>query len=58
MLPKFLYELQEENRMIKMLFAVPVIMGCALAGTVGMIKAIKHFCPDQFEKNEDGRENK
>ena len=44
--------------MIKMLFAVPVIMGCALAGTVGMIKAIKHFCPDQFEENEDGRENK
>lgn len=44
--------------MIKMILAVPVIMGCALAGTVGMIKAIKHFCPDQFEENEDGRENK
>ena len=42
--------------MIQTILAVPVIMGCALAG--GMIKAIKRFCPDQFEKNEDGRENK
>ena len=58
MLTKFLYEFQEENTMIQTILAVPVIMGCALAGTVGMIKAIKHFCPDQFEKNEDGRENK
>lgn len=35
--------------MLKMIIMVPVIMGCALAGTVGMIKAIKKFCPDRFE---------
>lgn len=44
--------------MLKAILSVPVIMGCALAGTVGMMKAIKHFCPDQFEKNENGREKK
>ena len=44
--------------MIQTNLAVHVIKGCALAGTGCMIKAIKHFCPDQFEKNEDGRENK
>lgn len=44
--------------MWKTILSVPVIMGCALAGTVGMIKAIKRFCPDQFEKNEDGRDKK
>ncbi len=41
--------------MLKAIVSVPVIMGCALAGTVGLIKAIKHFCPEQFGKN--GREN-
>lgn len=25
---------------------VPVIMGCALGGTVGIIKAIQHFFPE------------
>lgn len=38
--------------MLKSILSVPVIMGCALAGTIGMINAIKHFCPDQFEKKE------
>ena len=37
--------------MIQMLFAVPVIMSCALAGTVGMIKAIQKFFPHQFQNN-------
>lgn len=27
---------------------VPVIIGCAIAGTVGLIKGIKKFCPEQF----------
>ncbi len=44
--------------MWKTLLSVPVIMGCALAGTAGMIKAIKQFCPGQFEKNENGRDEK
>lgn len=35
--------------MLKTIAMVPVIMGCALVGTVGMIKAIKKFCPDRFE---------
>lgn len=35
--------------MLKMIAMVPIIMGCALAGTVGMIKAIKKFCPNRFE---------
>lgn len=44
--------------MLKTILSVPVIMGCALAGTVGLIQTIKHFCPHQFEKNESGRESK
>ena len=44
--------------MLKAILSVPVIMGCALAGTVGMIKAIRKFCPGQFEKNENGRGEK
>lgn len=35
--------------MLKTLAMVPVVMGCALVGTVGMIKAIKKFAPDRFE---------
>lgn len=42
--------------MIKLILSVPVIMGCALAGTVGMIKAIKKFCPDQFKNSHTGEE--
>lgn len=42
--------------MVKAILSVPVIMGCALVGTIGMIKAIKHFCPDQFKKNDNGRD--
>ena len=45
--------------MLKTILSVPVIMGCALAGTVGMIKTIQRFYPDQFEKNEqNGKEQK
>ena len=44
--------------MWKAILSAPVIMGCALAGTIGMIKAIKRFCPDHFEKIEDGRDKK
>ncbi len=44
--------------MLKTILFVPLIMGCALAGTIGMIKAIKRFFPDQFDKNENGREIK
>ena len=40
------------------ILSVPVIMGCALAGTFGIIKAIKKFCPDQFEKDKNRREKK
>lgn len=35
--------------MLKMIFRVPLIMGCALVGTIGMIKAIKKFCPKYFD---------
>lgn len=35
--------------MMKTILMVPVIMGCALVGTVGMIKAIKKFCPERFD---------
>ena len=35
--------------MLKSIAMVPVIMGCALVGTVGMIKAIQKFSPDRFE---------
>ena len=44
--------------MLKTILSVPVIMGCALAGTVGVIKAIKRFCPGQFDERETGREKK
>ncbi|MCM1488152.1 MAG: hypothetical protein NC203_07280 [Firmicutes bacterium] len=37
--------------MIK-LFDVPVIMGCALVGTVGMIEMIKRIDPNQFGKKD------
>lgn len=46
--------------MVKMIAMVPVIMGCALAGTVGLIKAIKKFSPDRFDTktiSEDGEGN-
>lgn len=36
--------------MLIKIFMVPVIMGCALVGTVGLIKGIKRFCPEQFGK--------
>ena len=36
--------------MLRMIAMVPIIMVCALAGTVGMIKGIKKFCPGQFEQ--------
>lgn len=34
--------------MLKTIISVPVIMACALAGTVGLIKAIGKFCPEQM----------
>ena len=34
--------------MLVKILMVPVIMGCALAGTVGLIKGIKKICPEQF----------
>lgn len=34
--------------MLVKILMVPMIMGCALAGTVGLIKGIKKFCPEQF----------
>lgn len=34
-------------RTLKMLAAVPVIMACALGGTVGLIKAIETIMPDR-----------
>lgn len=40
--------------MIK-IFLVPVIMVCALVGTVGLIKVIKKFFPEEFDKNNDFR---
>ena len=36
--------------MLLQILMVPVIMGCALAGTVGLIKGIKKFCPEQFRE--------
>lgn len=44
--------------MLKMIAMVPVIMGCALGGTVGMIKAIKKFCPNRFEDAKTGSEDR
>lgn len=32
-------------RMLKMLVSVPIVMACATAGTVGLIKAIEKFAP-------------
>ena len=47
--------------MLKMIAMAPVIMGCALWGTVGMINAINKFCPDRFEdtktESEDREDN-
>lgn len=34
-------------RMLKMLVSVPVVMACAVAGTVGLIKAIEKFAPGE-----------
>lgn len=36
--------------MLRMIIMVPVTMGCALVGTVGLIKLIKKFCPGQFDQ--------
>ncbi len=30
---------------------VPAIMACATGGTIGMIKAIKKFAPEQFTEH-------
>lgn len=35
--------------MLKTILMVPILMGCALVGTVGMIKVIKKVCPDRFD---------
>ncbi len=34
--------------MLKTIIIAPVIIGCALAGTVGMLKATKRFFPERF----------
>lgn len=34
-------------RMLKMLVSVPVVMVCALGGTVGLIKAIERFASEE-----------
>ncbi len=34
--------------MLVKILMVPAIMVCALAGTVGLMKGIKKFCPEQF----------
>ena len=36
--------------MLKLLL-VPVIMVCAAGGTIGMIKTIQRFAPEQFPKD-------
>ncbi|WP_298033260.1 hypothetical protein [uncultured Dysosmobacter sp.] len=41
--------------MLKLLL-VPVIMACAAGGTIGMIKAIKKFAPDQFPKEAEEKQ--
>lgn len=33
-------------RMLKMLVSVPIVMACATAGTVGLIKAIEKIAPE------------
>ncbi len=38
--------------MFKTFLEVPLIMGCALAGTVGLMGIIKKLCPEQFFKAE------
>ncbi|MCM1060981.1 MAG: hypothetical protein NC452_11915 [Eubacterium sp.] len=37
--------------MLKTFLLVPTIMTCALAGTVGLIKAIEKISPEQFDWN-------
>ena len=37
--------------MLKMIIMVPVTMGCALVGTVGLIKLIKKICPGPFDQS-------
>ena len=34
-------------RMLKMLVSVPIVMACATAGTVGLIKAIEKIAPGE-----------
>lgn len=43
--------------MLKTIIMVPVIMGCALAGTVGLIKGINKFFPGQFNQPESAKKN-
>lgn len=35
--------------MLKTILMVPIIMGCALVGTVGMIQAIEKAYPERFD---------
>lgn len=39
--------------MFKSFLKVPLLMGCALVGTVGLMGIIKKFCPEQFSKVEE-----
>lgn len=41
--------------MLKLLL-VPVIMACAAGGTIGMIKAIKRFAPEQAQKDTNNKQ--
>lgn len=34
-------------RMLKMLVSVPIVMACATAGTVGLIKVIEKIAPGE-----------
>lgn len=39
--------------MFKTFLKVPLLMGCALVGTVGLMGIIKKICPEQFSKVEE-----
>lgn len=43
-------------RMLKMLVSVPLVMACATAGTVGLIKAIEKIVPGESKSKRSAKD--